>query len=99
MSFLGAVAGWVLAFIFLSYLVPHFIVSFLKPRDLKKAYNANWGLVTGASSGEGPGMHHLNAWGMDSSTCMSSIQDAGFHCQSLLQVLASLWRQGWHRRG
>ena len=52
MSFLGTVAGSVLTFIFLAYLIPHFIVSFLRPRDLKKAYNAKWALVTGASSGE-----------------------------------------------
>jgi hypothetical protein len=44
--------GWsVVAFIFLTYLIPHFVVTFLKPKDLKKAYNAKWGLVTGASSG------------------------------------------------
>ena len=52
MSFLGTLAGYVLCFIFLSYLIPHFIVALLlKPRDLKKAYNAKWALVTGASSG------------------------------------------------
>ena len=52
MSFLGTLAGYVLCFIFLSYLIPHFIVALLlKPRDLKKTYSAKWGLVTGASSG------------------------------------------------
>ena len=53
MSIVCTLAGGVLAFIFLSYLIPHFIVALLlKPRDLKKAYSAKWGLVTGASSGE-----------------------------------------------
>ena len=66
MSFFGTVAFYVLAFIFLSYLIPHCIVALLKPRDLKRAYDAKWGLVTGASSGELPLMHtmlHLHlAW-------------------------------------
>lgn len=48
---LAGVAWSIVAFIFLSYLIPHFIVSLLKPKDLKKTYNAKWGLVTGASSG------------------------------------------------
>ena len=52
MSYLGTLACWVLAFIFLAYLIPHLLVSLLPPRDLKKAYGAKWGLVTGASSGE-----------------------------------------------
>lgn len=48
---LAGVAWSILAFIYLSYLIPHFIVSLLTPKDLKKTYNAKWGLVTGASSG------------------------------------------------
>ncbi|CAK0786342.1 hypothetical protein CVIRNUC_009555 [Coccomyxa viridis] len=53
MSYLGTLACCVLAFIFLGYLIPHLLVSLLPPRDLKKAYGAKWGLVTGASSGIG----------------------------------------------
>ncbi len=56
MSYLGTLACCVLAFIFLGYLIPHLLVSLLPPRDLKKAYGAKWGLVTGASSGE----HHVH---------------------------------------
>lgn len=67
MSFFSTVAFYVLAFIFLSYLVPHCIVALLKPRDLKRAYNAKWGLVTGASSGELPLMHTILQ------TCLCSI--------------------------
>ncbi|EIE24820.1 NAD(P)-binding protein [Coccomyxa subellipsoidea C-169] len=50
---LAGIAWSIVGFIFLSYLIPHFVVTFLKPKDLKKAYNAKWGLVTGASSGIG----------------------------------------------
>jgi hypothetical protein len=52
MAFLHTIASSALAFIFLAYLIPHLILTFLKPRDLKKAYGAKWGLVTGASSGK-----------------------------------------------
>lgn len=49
---IGTLAVWVLAFIFLGYFVPHLIVAwFYKTKNLKKAYNAEWALVTGASSG------------------------------------------------
>lgn len=48
---LSGIAWSLLALIFLAYLIPHFVITFLKPKDLKKAYSAKWGLVTGASSG------------------------------------------------
>jgi hypothetical protein len=39
--------------VYLAYAVPHLIVAwFYKTKNLKKAYNAEWALVTGASSGE-----------------------------------------------
>lgn len=51
---LGTVASWALALIFLGYFIPHIIVAwFYKTKNLKKAYDAQWALVTGASSGEG----------------------------------------------
>ena len=44
--------GWsALAVIFLPYLLHHLLLGFCKGRDLKKRYNAEWALVTGASSG------------------------------------------------
>lgn len=50
---LGTLCTWAVALIFLGYLVPHLIVAFFyKTKNLKKAYNAQWALVTGASSGE-----------------------------------------------
>lgn len=50
---LGTLAIWALAFIFLAYAIPHLVVAwFYKTKNLKKAYNAEWALVTGASSGE-----------------------------------------------
>lgn len=52
MALLAALAGWTLAIVFLSYLIPHTIVAwFYKTQNLKKKYNAQWALVTGASSG------------------------------------------------
>ncbi|KAL6769693.1 hypothetical protein ACKKBG_A32010 [Auxenochlorella protothecoides x Auxenochlorella symbiontica] len=54
MSVLASIAGWLVAFIFLSYLIPHtFVAWFYKTQNLKKKYNARWALVTGASSGIG----------------------------------------------
>ncbi|KAK9814819.1 hypothetical protein WJX72_011995 [[Myrmecia] bisecta] len=51
---IGAVCAVVVAFYFLPYLIHHSIVAYLAPvRNLKKAYNARWALVTGASSGIG----------------------------------------------
>lgn len=51
---LGTVASWALALIFLGYFIPHIIVAwFYKTKNLKKAYDAQWALVTGASSGIG----------------------------------------------
>lgn len=50
---LGAIACWAMALIFGAYALPHVIVAwFYRTKDLKKAYNAEWALVTGASSGE-----------------------------------------------
>lgn len=42
----------ILAFVFLGYLIPHYVVLLMKPRDLRRAYNAKWALVTGSSSGK-----------------------------------------------
>lgn len=56
---IGAIATGALLFIFLAYAIPHFIVAwFYKTKNLKKAYNAEWALVTGASSGGRPGHRH-----------------------------------------
>ena len=47
------VSPFAFAAILLGYLLPHAVVSlFFTSRDLKKAYDAEWALVTGASSGE-----------------------------------------------
>ena len=47
------VSPFAFAAILLGYLLPHAVVSLcFTSRDLKKAYGAEWALVTGASSGE-----------------------------------------------
>lgn len=52
MAWLALLAG-VLSLGIATYLLPWLVVTFLcGPRDLKKRYNAQWGLVTGSSSGE-----------------------------------------------
>jgi hypothetical protein len=51
MALLCTFAWSVLAVIFLPYLLHHVLLGFFKGRDLKKRYNAEWALVTGASSG------------------------------------------------
>ena len=51
MALLCTFAWSVLAVIFLPYLLHHLLLGFFKGRDLKKRYNAEWALVTGASSG------------------------------------------------
>ncbi len=49
---LSFLAPTVLAIILLGYFVPHTITClFFRQKNLKKAYNAEWALVTGASSG------------------------------------------------
>ena len=49
---IGTLCAWIVALIFGAYAVPHLIVAwFYKTKNLKKAYNAEWALVTGASSG------------------------------------------------
>lgn len=49
---LCAALAWLVAISVLSYLIPHLVVAwFYKTRDLKKAYNTEWAIVTGASSG------------------------------------------------
>ena len=49
---LSFIAPAVLAIILLGYFVPHAITCTLfRRKNLKKAYNAEWALVTGASSG------------------------------------------------
>lgn len=53
-SLLGTVCTWLVGFFFLGYFIPHlFVALFYKTKNLKKAYNASWGLVTGGSSGIG----------------------------------------------
>ena len=50
---LGTICTWIVAFYFLGYFIPHlFVAWFYKTKNLKKAYNAKWALVTGSSSGE-----------------------------------------------
>ena len=52
-SLIGTTCTYLVAFFFLVYLIPHVFVSiFYKTKNLKKSYNASWGLVTGGSSGE-----------------------------------------------
>lgn len=41
------------AAIFLGYLIPHLFLSLFRTKNLKKAYKAEWALVTGSSSGIG----------------------------------------------
>ena len=49
----GTFCFWVVLVIFGGYLLPHiFVTWFYKTKNLKKAYNAQWALVTGSSSGE-----------------------------------------------
>lgn len=52
-SLIGTTCTYLVAFFFLGYLIPHaFVAIFYKTKNLKKSYNASWGLVTGGSSGE-----------------------------------------------
>eukprot|EP00887_Chlorella_sp_A99_P000214 scaffold13.g214.t1 len=54
MGLLCAAAGLLLFLIFGGYLLPHLLVTwFYKTKNLKKAYGAQWALVTGSSSGIG----------------------------------------------
>ena len=54
------IAPVLLAVILLGYFVPHVLTSLLfRQRDLKRAYKAEWALVTGASSGESFGHEGL----------------------------------------
>lgn len=49
---IGGICTGLVLFIFLGYLLPHlFVTWFFKTKNLKKAYDANWALVTGSSSG------------------------------------------------
>ncbi len=46
--------AWPIGFLALvTYFVPFLVTKFLPSQDLKKKYNASWGLVTGGSSGIG----------------------------------------------
>lgn len=50
----GTFCFWVVLVIFGGYLLPYiFVTWFYKTKNLKKAYNAQWALVTGSSSGIG----------------------------------------------
>lgn len=54
MPSLIAILLWILASIFLTYILPHVALAWMcRPQDLKKKYDAKWALVTGASSGIG----------------------------------------------
>lgn len=49
---LATICSWIVGFYFLGYLIPHiFVTWFYKTKNLKKAYDAKWALVTGSSSG------------------------------------------------
>lgn len=51
-AMIGTLCTWLVALIFGAYAIPHLIVAwFYKTKNLKKAYGAEWALVTGASSG------------------------------------------------
>jgi hypothetical protein len=54
MALLCSLALGALAVIFLPYLAFHIVLSLLPPRNLRRAYDAQWGLVTGSSSGAHP---------------------------------------------
>ena len=58
MAVLCTISYGVLALIFLPYILHHALLGLCKDRDLKKRYNAQWALVTGASSGERLGSHN-----------------------------------------
>ena len=52
MSFLGSVAFYLVTFVVIQYLGLRLLIGLVfKPRNLKRAYGAEWALVTGASSG------------------------------------------------
>jgi hypothetical protein len=52
MMIIGTICTYLVLFIFLGYFIPHLLVAwFYKTKNLKKAYDAKWALVTGASSG------------------------------------------------
>ena len=52
MSLLGTTAFYLVTFVVLQYLGLRLLIGLVfKPRNLKRAYGAEWALVTGASSG------------------------------------------------
>ena len=66
----SSLAPVVLAVILATYLIPHVLICLLyRSQNLKQAYNAEWALVTGASSGE-----HLHE-GMSSTHTMQHAFD------------------------
>lgn len=85
MAILCTIAWVVLAVIFMPYLMHHVLLGFCKGRDLKKRYNAEWALVTGASSGApqlhapfpvpAPVNYQIMMLGMHFSTACSSDHD------------------------
>lgn len=97
MAFIAAVLGWIVAIIFLAYLVPHtFVAWFYKTQNLKKKYHAQWALVTGASSGaelRGGGVWepacHVH---LDPDQC-GALSTAGH--LAAVQALARPWRRSW----
>ncbi len=60
MALLCSFALGALAVIFLPYLAFHIVLSLLPPRNLRQAYDAQWGLVTGSSSGVPPAWLHTH---------------------------------------
>lgn len=97
MAFIAAVLGWIVAIIFLAYLVPHtFVAWFYKTQNLKKKYHAQWALVTGASSGA-----ELRGGGVWEPACHVHLDPD--QCRALstaehlaaVQALARPWRRSW----
>jgi hypothetical protein len=113
MTFLGTLAWSVLAVIFLPYMLHHILLGFCKGRDLKRRYNAEWALVTGASSGAQidlqricsgfkpetvSEMHPLKFLPVCNSAPDKSVPiDFGLCCGA--QASASPLRSGWRGRG
>ncbi len=57
-SLLAAAGALTAAFIFAQYLLPALVLAlFCRDADLKRKYGAEWGLVTGASSGKREAKH------------------------------------------
>ena len=70
-----------------AYLVHHACVAYLaRPRNLKRAYQAEWALVTGASSGQ------------PSPVPAAEASSANAFEPACTQASARRWRTGWAAR-